>query len=55
MQGENVQTLLGLEEGNWIVLGEGGGWSSSLWKPTCSVMLRCAAMCLGDPLWNTMT
>ncbi len=51
LQGK-VQAVLRLGEENWTALGKRvGGPHSSLWKPTCSVMLRCAAM----PLWDQLS
>lgn len=48
LQGK-VWALLRLGEENWTALNTGvGGPHSPLWKPTCSVMLRCAAMPLRD-------
>lgn len=53
LQGK-VQALLRLGKENWTALGKRvGGPHSSLWKPTCSVMLRCAAMPLRDQLSET--
>lgn len=53
LQGK-VQALLRLGEENWTALDKGlGGPHSSLWKPTCSVMLSCAAMPLRDQLCAT--
>lgn len=53
LQGK-VQALLRLGEENWTALGKRvGGPHSFLWKPTCSVMLCCAAMPLRDQLSET--
>ena len=49
-----VQAVLRLGEENWSTLDKGvGGPRSSRWKPTCTVMLRCAAMPLRDQLSGT--
>lgn len=49
-----VQAVLRLGEENWTALDKGvGGPRFSRWKPSCSVMLRCAAMPLRDQLSGT--